>query len=279
VFIPGLGNEYGTARSWLNIFGFSFQPSEIAKLTFLIFLAGWIQNKGHEAISSFFGGFLPFMGYLGIIAVLIALQPDLGTLMIIVFMSVLVYFVAGARISHLSYMGLAGLSAIAFLVVKNEYVRKRVLVFLHPLSDIQNTGYQLHQSFLAIGSGGLFGKGLGKSEQKFFYLPEVSSDSIFAIIAEELGFAAVSLLIMLFIVLLFRGVRIALRAPDPFGRFLGLGIITWIISQAFLNIAVMIGLAPLTGIPLPFISAGGTSLAVSLAAMGILVNISRHRYG
>lgn len=277
VFVPGVGNEFGTARSWIVIGGVSFQPSELVKLTFLIFLSGWIQRKGRQQITTFRYGLIPFLLYLGVIVFLIILQPDFGTTLILIFASVVVFFIAGARFFHLFFLSAAGIAAAFLLFLQFPYIHERIMVFLNPEADVHKHGYQVYQSFLAIGSGGLFGKGFGKSQQKFFYLPEVSSDSIFAVIAEETGFVMVVVLIILFLLILYRGVVIAKNAPDPFGRFLAFGISSWIFFQAFFNMAVMTGLAPLTGIPLPFISAGGSSLAMSLAAVGILINISKQR--
>jgi len=276
VFIPRLSADYGTSRSWINIFGFSLQPSEFVKITFLIFLASWIQRKGYADISDFKRGFLPFLMYLSIISALMALQPDLGMLMVIAFMSLAVYFVAGAKFRHIGYMCVAGAIAFIAVVFNKPYIANRIKIFLHPSLDRENIGYQIYQAFLAIGSGGIFGKGFGKSAQKFSYLPEVSSDSIFAVIAEEMGFIVVVVLILLYAAIMYRGIMIAQRSPDPFGRFLAAGIVAWITIQTFLNIAVMTGLAPVTGVTLPFISAGGTSLVASLASIGILVNISKH---
>lgn len=277
VFIPGLAAGYGKTRSWINIFGFSFQPAEAVKLTFLLFLASWMHTRGFSTIISFTYGFLPFIFYIGMISYLILQQPDLGTLIIIIFTSIVVYFIAGARKRHLLYIGILGIAGVIMKVVKTPYLLNRIHVFLNPQSDIENIGYQIYQSLIAIGSGGFFGRGFGKSQQKFLYLPEVSSDSIFPIIAEEMGFLVSSLLVILFIIFLYRGIKITFQAQDPFGRFLAIGIVSWITFQTFLNIAAMMGLVPVTGIPFPFISAGGTSMVVNLSALGILVNISKYR--
>lgn len=276
VFIPGLAAGYGKAKSWINIFGFSFQPAEAVKLTFLLFLASWMQKKGFSEMRSFLYGFLPFLFYLGIIAYLILEQPDLGTLVIITFMSIAVYFISGARLQHLLYLSAIGFTLIFVKIIKTPYLLSRIEVFLNPKSDIENVGYQIYQSMIAIGSGGFFGRGLGRSQQKFLYLPEVSSDSVFPIIAEEMGYFISSLLIILFLIFLYRGIKISIQSQDPFGRFLSIGIISWITFQTFFNIAVMMGLAPVTGIPFPFISAGGTAMVVNLSALGILGNISKH---
>lgn len=276
VFIPGLGTDLNKGvLSWVKVFGFSMQPSEIAKLTFLIFLAGWCYKKGRDKMADFSYGFIPFIFYLASIAGLVILEPDLGTALVIVVMSILIFFTAGAKISHLGWLGLAGAAGFTVLALEKTYLVKRLLVFLNPNVDPQGIGYQLNQALLAIGSGGFFGRGYGNSQQKFAYLPEVHGDSIFAVIAEELGFVAVVLLVTLFLIIMYRGFRIARGAPDEYGRLIAVGIVGWFIFQAFLNIAVVSGLAPLTGIPLPFISAGGTALAISLGAAGLLLNVSK----
>jgi cell division protein FtsW len=274
VFIPGLGQSYGRAKSWINVFGVSVQPSEIVKLVFILYLSAWLSKRGKE-VPHFFYGFLPFLIFLSLISFLIALQPDIGTMSIIVLIALIIYFAAGAKVWHLGLVGLGGLSIIFVLIKIAPYRLARFLVFLNPELDPQGIGYHLKQAFLAIGSGGLFGRGLGFSRQKYLYLPEVTGDSIFAIIAEELGFIFTVLLVILFLILMFRGLRLARLAPDNFSRLTVVGIISWFIFQAMINIGAMVGLLPLTGLPLPFISYGGTALAVSLAAVGILINISR----
>jgi len=275
VFIPGLGAKYGTARSWLDIFGFSFQPSELVKLTFLIYLVAWLENRDQSKVSDIVEGLVPFLILLGIIIVLLILQPDMGTMTIIFLIALAVYFVAGANILHVILVGLAALSGILVLARIAPYRAARLTTFLHPELDPQGVGYHINQAFLAIGSGGFWGRGFGMSRQKFQYLPEVAGDSIFAIIAEELGFIISGLLIFGFIYLMFCGLKIAQNAPDKFGKLLVIGIMSWILIQAFVNIGAMVGLLPLTGVPLPFVSYGGTAMAVLLAACGIVTNISR----
>lgn len=275
VFIPGVGAEFGTARSWINIGEFSFQPAELVKLTFLLYLATWLERRGAYGVKDFYSGFLPFIFLLGIISALMLLQPDMGTLSIIIFMSTAVFFASGAKMKHVLAMVFAGATAIYLLIVKSPYRAARLTTFLHPELDPQGIGYHINQAFLAIGSGGLWGRGFGLSRQKFQYLPEVTGDSIFAIYAEELGYIMCVLLIALFIFIMYRGLKIAKSAIDPFGRLVAAGIISWITFQAFFNISSMTGILPMTGIPLPFISYGGTALAVGMAAFGILINISK----
>jgi cell division protein FtsW len=275
VFIPGIGAGYGTASSWIYIFGVSFQPAELVKLTFLIYLATWLESRGKKKAGDFAEGLVPFISVLGVIALLLILQPDLGTMTVIVLFSLVVYFVGGAKLSHLLGIGLASIVGLLVLIKIAPYRTARLMTFLHPELDPQGIGYHINQAFLAIGSGGFWGRGFGMSRQKFQYLPEVAGDSIFAIIAEELGFFLVCLVILGFIYLMYRGFKIAQNSPDSFAKILVVGIIAWIMIQAFVNIGAMVGLLPLTGVPLPFISYGGTSLAVLLAACGIVINISR----
>ncbi len=275
VFIPGLGSAYGGASRWLNFGGILFQPTEIIKLTFIIYLAAWLEKRNEKEISDFSIGFLPFIAILGLIAVLIILQPDVGTMLVIVLTSLAIYFAAGGSLGYLSWLGLGSLGLLILLIRAAPYRTARFMTFLRPELDPQGIGYQINQAFLAIGSGGFWGRGLGQSRQKFQYLPEATGDSIFAIIAEELGFVWVLALIALFLYLLYRGLKMAKLAPDTFSRCLVIGIVFWLVLQAFINIGGMSGVLPMTGIPLPFLSYGGSALAISLAAVGILINISR----
>ncbi|MFH0779503.1 MAG: putative lipid II flippase FtsW [Parcubacteria group bacterium] len=275
VFIPGVGATYGTAKSWINIGQFSFQPSELVKLTFLLYLATWLEKRGTQGVKDLYYGFMPFLFLIGIISGLMLLQPDLGTLAIIIFISVAVFFASGAKLKHVIGLLIAGAGAIYLLILKSPYRAARLTTFLHPELDPQGIGYHINQAFLAIGSGGWSGRGFGMSRQKFQYLPEATGDSIFAILAEEMGFIVCLIFLGLLIFLMLRIFKIAKNAPDPFGRLLAVGIASWFIFQSFFNICSMIGLMPMTGVPLPFISYGGSALAVGLAAIGLLVNISK----
>ncbi|MFA6228342.1 MAG: putative lipid II flippase FtsW [Patescibacteria group bacterium] len=275
VFIPGIGAAWGTSHSWINIFGYSLQPSEIVKLTFLIYLAAWLSSKEDHHLQDLSAGFLPFVFILAVITALLVLEPDTGTMIIIVVMSLAVYFTAGGRWLHLSWLTAAGLAGLWAIVKVSPYRAARFTTFLHPELDPQGIGYQANQALLAIGSGGLFGRGYNHSRQKFAYLPEVTGDSIFAVVAEELGFILTVAIVAVYIFIAVRGFKLAAKCPDAFGRLLVVGIITWFITQAFVNIGAMLGVMPLTGIPLPFISYGGTALMMSLAAAGILANISK----
>ncbi|MDP3985693.1 MAG: putative lipid II flippase FtsW [bacterium] len=277
VFIPGLRAEFGTARSWVDLGFFSFQPSEIVKLTFLFYLAAWVETRGEQGVRDIKTGLLPFLILLGIIVGLLVLQPDTGSMAIIVLESLAVFFVAGSSLLHLVTMGGIGVGLLGLLIKLSPYRAARFMTFLHPELDPQGIGYHINQALLAIGSGGFFGLGLGHSRQKFQYLPEVQGDSIFAIVGEEMGFLFAVILVAVFVIFLWRGLRIVRSAPDYFGMFVGIGILSWIVFQAFVNIGSMVGIMPMTGVPLPFVSYGGTAMISALAGVGVLLNISLHR--
>ncbi len=279
VFLPGIGYEFGGARRWVHLGPLLFQPSELAKLSFILYLAVWLSSKGVKHIQNFAYGFLPFSVMTGTLALLVILQPDVGTMGVIALIAFSMYFIGGAALPHLAIAATAGVTLLIILIRSAEYRFKRFMTFLHPELDPLGIGYHINQALLAIGSGGIFGRGFGHSRQKFAYLPEVTGDSIFAIIAEEMGFIFALLFIGLFVFLAVRGLRIARNAPDDFGKFIAIGIVAWIAFQAFINIAAMLSLLPLTGIPLPFVSYGGSSMRVSLFAIGILINISRQGKG
>ena len=275
VFVPGIGSKVYGASRWLALGPFSFQPSEMAKLAIIIYLAAWLESRGTHRIKDVFEGLLPFAGIMGLIAFLIMKQPDTGTLGVIILTSFAIFFVSGARLKHLFAMGMVGLMSLWILIKIEPYRFNRILAFLDPSADARGIGYQISQALLAVGSGGLFGVGLGHSRQKFNYLPEPVGDSIFAVMGEELGLIGGVVLVMLFVTLASRGIKIAKNAPDMFGKLLATGITMWIVLQAFINISANIALVPLTGIPLPFISYGGTSLVFLMSAIGILLNISK----
>jgi len=276
VFIPGIRADYGTARSWINIFGHSFQPAELVKISFLIYLATWLEAK-KDKLGSLTGSFLPFLAILAAISLLMIAQPDLGTLFIIASTALVIFFVAGGKIIHIFLtVVLAGLALFALLSFsQSSYQLDRFKCLKDPSYSAQDKCYQVNQSLIAVGSGGWLGRGLGESRQKFMYLPEVWADSIFPIIAEETGFIVCALLLLLYLFVFYRGLLIARAAPDIYGSALAVGIVVWLAIQTFLNIGGMINLIPMTGVPLPFISAGGSSTLSSLLALGILVNISR----
>lgn len=274
VFIPGMGLKLQGASRWIKLGPFSFQPTEMLKLSIILYLAAWLESKKEQS-RDIFEGLIPFLAILGVVGFLIIKQPDMGTLGVIVIISMAIYFLSGAKLQHL--MGMFSLGIVAFfaLVKFESYRMDRLMVFLHPELDPRGVGYQINQALLAIGSGGLFGLGLGHSRQKFNYLPEPVGDSIFAVICEEIGLFGAMVLISLFIIFAMRGLKIAKHAPDTFGRLVAVGITSWIIFQALINIAAITGLIPLTGITLPFISYGGTSLVFSMVGVGILLNISK----
>lgn len=274
VLVPGIGASILGARRWIALGGFLFQPVEVVKLCFLLYLAAWLERRG-RSVGDFSSGFVSFLSLLGLITILVALQPDIGSISVIGMTALVMYFVAGAPLPYFALIGVGSAALFAFIVKIAPYRAARLTVFLHPELDPQGIGYHVNQALLAIGSGGIFGLGLGHSRQKFNFLPEAAGDSIIAIIAEELGFVFILMLIGLFVVFLLRGLSVARRAPDLFGRYVAAGITAWIVLQAFINMAALSRLLPLTGIPLPFVSYGGTALVVSMAAVGILVNISR----
>ena len=275
VLIPGVGNVRNGSRSWIGIGAFSVQPSEFMKLAMIAFLAKFLSER-QKYITSFKKGLAPSLGLVFLAFGMIMLQPDLGTGTVMVGTCIVMIFIAGARISHFVLLGLMGVAAFAALVVSAPYRIKRITSFLDPWQDPLGSGFQIIQSLFAIGPGGLFGLGLGESRQKFFYLPEPQTDFIFAILAEELGFIGGSLILLLFSLLLWRGIRIALGAPDLYGSFLAVGIIAMVAIQVMINIGVVTGLMPVTGITLPFLSYGGSSLTLMLMAIGVLLNISRY---
>ena len=274
VFIPNIGVEVNGAKSWINFFGISIQTSEIAKLTFIIYLAIWLDAK-EKNISNPRKVLLPFMILLGIICSLILMQPDMGTMTVFVLFSVTMLFVAGVSIKHLALLLSVAIASIIIMIKIAPYRSARLTSFVNPEADPQGQGYQLLQALIAVGSGGLWGLGLGQSVQKFSYLPEVAADSIFAIIAEEWGFILASIFVLLYFAIFLRGIHIAKNAPDLFSKLLATGITCWVVLQSFVNIAAIIGIMPLTGLPLPFVSLGGSNLAILMSAIAILINISK----
>ncbi len=274
VLIPGIGVVRGGARSWLGIGSFGIQPSEFMKLAMIIFLAKLLSE--HQArLSKFVTGLLPPLGIVGLAFGLIMLQPDLGSGAVLVGASLIVIYAAGAKMSHMAGLAGVGLLGMVGLVAAAPYRMQRITGYLDPWSDPLGSGYQIIQSLFAIGPGGLVGLGLGASRQKHSYLPEPQTDFIFSIVAEELGFIGGGLLLALFLLLVWRGMRAAITAPDSFGSLLAVGIVGIVGVQVFINIGVVIGMLPVTGITLPLISAGGSSLTLLLTALGVLLNVSR----
>ncbi len=275
VLVPGVGVVRGGARSWLGIGSLGIQPSEFMKLAMILFLAKLLAEQQGK-ITHFTQGLLPPLALVGAAFGLIMLQPDLGTGAVLVGASMIVIFIAGARLSHIAWLGAAGLAGMVALIAAAPYRLKRITAFLDPWQDPLGAGYQAIQSLYAIGPGQLVGLGLGLSRQKYNYLPEPQTDFIFSIIAEELGFLGGMTVLMLFTLLIWRGYRTALTAADTFGSFLAAGITSIIAVQVVINIGVVIGMMPVTGITLPLISAGGSSLTLMLTALGLLLNISRY---
>ena len=274
--MPGIGAKINNARRWLPIGNLrTFQPSEMAKLILVLYFAGYMVKK-QKKITSFTFTVLPSLMILGAFFVLVVAQPDLGTALNLLILIIPILFIAGVRFAHLVGVFLAALPVIAGIIWANPYQKMRLLRFLDPWQDAKGAGYQLIQSLIAIGKGGIAGVGLGRGQQKLFYLPEPYSDFIFSSVGEELGFIGAMVIILLFAVLIWRGMVIAFNAPDLFGAYVAFGLTLLIGVQAIINLGVVTGLLPTKGLPLPFISHGGTSLIVCLAASGILLNISKY---
>ena len=275
VLIPGVGITRNDATRWLGFGGFQFQPSELMKISLIIFMSAKI-SKNPRKIKKFWTGLVPYLLLIGVIAVLLLMEPHMSATMIMAVIAIAIIFAAGAKMSQLLPLGAVRVVG-AFVLARIETYRwKRVTIFLDPWQDVQGDGWQIIQSLYAIGSGGLFGVGLGKSVQKYMYIPEPHNDFIFAILAEELGLAGVLLVMVLFGLFIWRGITIALKAPDMFGTLVAIGITTMIGIQAIFSMAVVSSSMPVTGIPLPFFSYGGTALVMLLASVGVLLNISRH---
>lgn len=276
VFIPGIGKAAGGARRWLSIGAINFQPSEIAKMA-LVFYAADVLSRKQPEIGSFIYGLLPLMLVLGLAVVLILAEPDLGTAVALAVLIIIMAFAAGARLKQLVLTMLPGIFAVAGLIAIKPYRIRRITTFLNPWQDPQGAGFQIIQSLIALGSGGIFGVGLAHSKQKLFYLPEAHTDFIFAVIGEELGLIGTLGIVALYIIFIWLGFGIAYSARDLFGQFLAFGLVTMIALQAIINIGVVTASLPTKGLPLPFISYGGSSLVYNMASVGFLLNIARHR--
>jgi cell division protein FtsW len=272
LWIPGLGKTIGGATRWLRVGPVSFQPSELAKLSLVIFLAYSLSRK-EDKMQSFSIGFLPHLLVTLFIAMLVLPQPDFGTAMLMIMLFIIMIFAGGGRIKHLTACAVLAAICGYLLIISTGYRLERLSAFLDPWKDASDAGYQITQSFLALGSGGLWGTGLGNGTQKLFYLPEPHTDFIFSILGQELGFVGTGIIILLFALLVYCGIKICLKAPDLFGAYLALGITAFIGLHAAINLGVVMGLLPTKGSTLPFISYGGTSLVINLTSMGILLNI------
>ena len=274
VLIPHVGSSTGGARRWFKFFGFSFQPSEYLKIALIFYMADFLDRK-KNTLSDLRRTVIPALFILGACAGLVFLQPDLGTAVTVAFVVLILFFAAGFRIAHLATILLSGVPVLLAAMLAKPYRRKRLLAFFHPWDDPRGVGYQIIQSFLALGSGGVFGVGLGQSQQKLFYLPEAHTDFIFSIIGEELGFLGAGCVVLLFIVFIFAGMVIVFRSKNYFLQLLSLGLVSLIGLEAMINIGVSIGALPTKGLSLPFISYGGSALWANMVAVGILINISR----
>lgn len=275
VLIPGIGTAAFGSRRWLFLPGIGgFQPAELAKLAVCLYLAHWLDRRGTE-VRGLWNGFVPFLVLVGPGFLLIAMEPDLGTAGVFIAAALAVFFMAGANLLYLTAIGASVVGAVYLMVTSTPYQLQRMEGFLDPFRDPLHAGYNAVQALLALGLGGITGAGLGASRQKYLYLPAPSTDFIFAIIGEEWGLIGTLTVLLLFVVVAYQGYRIAIKAPDTFSGLLAAGITTWLVVQACINMMVVTALLPVTGIPLPFISYGGSALIINLVAVGILLSISR----
>jgi cell division protein FtsW len=275
VLVPPFGQEINGTRRWFRLGPFSFQPVELGKFSLVLYLASFLSAR-QELMRSFGQGLLPPLLIAGLMSALTIVQPDLGNSLALVILALACAYLAGARGTHMLLIAGAALPVVAVLIAMKPYRWRRMLAFVNPWADPQGSGFQIIQSFLALGSGGWFGLGLGESKQKLFYLPEPYTDFIFSIIGEELGLAGAIAVLGLFAVLIWRGLRIGLRAPDAFGGYLALGLTIMLATQTLVNIGVVTGALPTKGLPLPFISFGGSALLMTMFSTGVLLNISQH---
>jgi cell division protein FtsW len=275
VLIPGLGlsHQVGVARRWLATPWFAFQPSELGKLALVLFVASFLTKKGDQ-IKEFLHGFLPVIAISGVMVLLVILEPDMGTAVFMGILTMVLLFIGGTRLSYLLAVPLIAAPGLYFFITRFSYGYRRLLAFLHPWEDMQGMGFQIIQSFVALGSGGPWGVGLGDGKQKLFFLPAAHTDFILAILGEEAGFIGIMVTILLFALLIWRGMRIAFKTEDTFGAHLAMGLTSMIALQVIINMGVVLGLLPTKGLTLPFISYGGTSLVANLIGVGIILSIS-----
>jgi len=274
VFVPGVGLSHGGAKRWVSFKLISFQPAEILKIAYVIYFAAWVA-RAKEKVKTISHGLFPFIIITGLVGAVLLTQPDTDAFMVIVAGGLGIFLAGGGRLRHIFLLLCIGAVGLGIIAYTRPYVMNRITTFISPEKNAQGSGYQIQQSLIAVGSGGFYGRGFGQSIQKFNFLPEPIGDSIFAVSAEEFGFIGSTLLILLFVFFALRGLKIATNVSDPFGRLLIVGIVILIISQAFVNIGAMVGILPLSGITLPFVSHGGTSLFIALAEAGIILNISK----
>ena len=273
VFVPHIGSSHGGAARWIYIGSLSFQTSELLKIGFIMYLSAWLSVK--DKAKTFRNGFLPFAILSLIVGLILLKQPDTDTFLITFFAGIAIFLTAGGKWRYMMILAMIGAMGIGVLAIERPYLMSRFTTFLNPGQNSLTSGYQIEQSLIAVGSGGLTGRGFGQSIQKFNFLPEPIGDSIFAVASEEFGFIGAVGIVLLFVFFAFRGLKIAGRVPDNYGRLITVGIVIMIVSQAFVNIGAMVGILPLSGIPLPFISHGGTALFMTLAEIGIVLNVSK----
>lgn len=273
VFVPHIGSAHGGANRWIYIGSLSFQTSELLKISYIMYLSYWLSMK--DKAKKFKTGFLPFVILSAIVCLVLLKQPDTDTFLITFFAGTAIFLTAGGRWRYIFLLAFIGVIGLGFVAIERPYVMSRITTFMNPGQNALTSGYQIQQSLIAVGSGGFSGRGFGQSIQKFNYLPEPIGDSIFAVASEEFGFVGAVGIVLLFIFFAFRGLKIAVKTPDSYGRLVVVGIVIMIVSQAFVNIGAMVGVLPLSGIPLPFISHGGTALFMTLAEVGIILNISK----
>lgn len=276
VFIPHVGWSHGGAKRWIQVFGYTFQPVELLKFGFIIYFAAWL-SWAKTRVKNFKFSILPLFVMLGIIALVLFKQPDTKSFILMTLTGISMIYIAGVPFKYILGIGATVVLVLATLVFFTPYLQQRVKTFIDPSQDAKGSSYQIQQSFIAIGSGGVLGRGFGQSIQKFSYLPEPQGDSIFAVVGEELGFVGAVFTIVLYCLFALRGLRIANNSPDLFSRLLVAGIVIMITAQSFMNIASIVGVIPLTGVPLVFMSHGGTSLMIYLVAIGIVLQISRYQ--
>jgi cell division protein FtsW len=275
VLVPPFGQSINGTRRWIRLGPVSFQPAELAKLALVVFLAAFLARRSEGLQGSWRAVAVP-LGVTAALAGLVVLQPDLGNGVTLVAITFALLFLAGSRMRYLGYVGAAALPLVALAIWMAPYRLRRIVAFLDPWQDPRGSGFQIIQSWLALGSGGVTGRGIGESRQRLFYLPEAHTDFIFAIIGEEVGFVGAVVVVALFVVLVWRGLRVGLRAPEPFGAYLALGITLLLATQTLVNLGVVTGMLPTKGLPLPFISFGGSALVVTMLSTGVLLNISQH---
>ena len=278
VFMPGIGGSAKGASRWIRLPGFNLQPSEMAKVALIIYMA-YSLDKRQDKLKQFMSGFFPYLLILGVFIAVLLGQHDMGAALTMFAVAIVMLFAAGTKVQYILGMGLVALPGVCFLILTEAYRMRRITAFLDPWKDPTNAGFQIIQSWLALGTGGIFGQGLGEGKQKLFYLPEAHTDFILSVLGEEMGFVGVIVIASMFLVLVQRSIRVALAAEDNFGRFLAFGIAVLLGLEAFINMAVVTGMLPTKGLALPFLSYGGSSLIISLFAVGILLNVSTRMRG